>query len=342
MPAMSKPTQHGGDPSALEAIHGKPADGWLDLSTGINPDGYPVSGLGEADWRGLPTAAQMAALKAVARSSYGVPRAAAEIVAAPGSQALIQWLPRLRPAGHVAVLGPTYSEHGPAWRDAGHRVASVESVETLADADVAVLCNPNNPDGRTIEPERLLSLHARLAAKGGWLIVDEAFADAEPGASLAAATGLPGLIVLRSLGKFFGLAGLRLGFALTDPGTRAALGRALGPWAVSTPAAIIGARALGDSAWIAATRQALPERAARLDRLLAAAGFEIIGGTALFRLVRSVRAEALFADLAGAGVCARRFSDRPDILRFGLPAATAWERLGAALAYLPVPALGGS
>ena len=341
MPAMSKPIEHGGDPSALEAIHGKPADGWLDLSTGINPDGYPVTGLGAVDWRALPTAAQMAALEAAARSSYGVP-GAATVVAAPGSQALIQWLPRLRPAGHVAILGPTYDEHDPAWREAGHRVSLVESFEALAGADVAVLCNPNNPDGRTIAPQRLLALGARLAAKGGWLIVDEAFADAEPAISLAAATGLPGLIVLRSLGKFFGLAGLRLGFALTDPTTAAALAGALGPWAVSTPAAIIGARALGDSAWIAATRQALPERAARLDRLLAAAGFEIIGGTALFRLVRSARAEALFAELAGAGVCVRRFSDRPGLLRFGLPAATAWERLGAALADLAVPALGGS
>jgi cobalamin biosynthetic protein CobC len=283
----------------------------------------------------------MASLEAAARACYGVPRAA-EVVAAPGSQALIQWLPRLRPGGDVAILGPTYSEHGPAWRDAGHRVALVDDFEALADADIAVLCNPNNPDGRILTPERLLALHARLAAKGGWLIVDEAFADAEPATSLAAASGLPGLIVLRSLGKFFGLAGLRLGFALTDQKTGGALAGALGPWAVSTPAAIIGARALGDTAWIAATRQALPERAARLDRLLVGAGFEIIGGTALFRLVRSAGAEALFANLAGAGVCVRRFSDRPEILRFGLPAASAWERLGAAVAELAAPPLGAT
>ncbi len=341
MPAMSKPIEHGGDPSALEAIYGKPLDGWLDLSTGINPDGYRVPGLGAVDWQALPTTAQFAALEAAARACYGVP-GAATVIAAPGSQALIQWLPRLRPAGDVAILGPTYGEHGPAWRDAGHRVALVDDFEALADGDVAVLCNPNNPDGRTIAPERLLVLQARLTAKGGWLVVDEAFADAEPATSLAAASGLPGLIVLRSLGKFFGLAGLRLGFALTDPKTGAALVRALGPWAVSTPAAIVGARALGDGAWIAATRQALPERAARLERLLAAAGFEIIGGTALFRLVRSARAEALFAKLAGGGICVRRFPDRPGLLRFGLPGETAWERFREAVADLAAPALGGS
>ena len=331
MPAMSKPTQHGGDPSALEAIHGKPPDGWLDLSTGINPDGYLVTGLGEADWRALPTAAQMASLEAAARACYGVPRAA-EVVAAPGSQALIQWLPRLRPGGDVAILGPTYSEHGPAWRDAGHRVALVDDFEALADADIAVLCNPNNPDGRILTPERLLALHARLAAKGGWLIVDEAFADAEPATSLAAASGLPGLIVLRSLGKFFGLAGLRLGFVLTDTAIGDDFAASFSPWAVSGPALEVGRTALADSAWCETMRARLADDACRLDTLFAGAGISVVGGTSLYRLIKTDSAARLHERLARQGILVRIFDDRPNLARIGLPGeAASFNRLADAL-----------
>jgi len=328
---MSKPTQHGGDPSALEAIHGKPPDGWLDLSTGINPDGYLVTGLGEADWRALPTAAQMASLEAAARACYGVPRAA-EVVAAPGSQALIQWLPRLRPGGDVAILGPTYSEHGPAWRDAGHRVALVDDFEALADADIAVLCNPNNPDGRILTPERLLALHARLAAKGGWLIVDEAFADAEPATSLAAASGLPGLIVLRSLGKFFGLAGLRLGFVLTDTAIGDDFAASFSPWAVSGPALEVGRTALADSAWCETMRARLADDACRLDTLFAGAGISVVGGTSLYRLIKIDSAARLHERLARQGILVRIFDDRPNLARIGLPGeAASFNRLADAL-----------
>lgn len=318
-------TEHGGDPQALEAAYGKPKDGWLDLSTGVNPEGYPVGEVAAADWRLLPTAGLLKSLDDAARAYCGISSQAA-IVAAPGSQALIQWLPRLRKPGRMRVLGPTYGEHAPAWRAAGHKVDEVDRLGALAGADVAVVVNPNNPDGRLFSQSELLAL------KTGLLVVDEAFVDPTPEASLASQVGRPGVVVLRSLGKFFGLAGVRLGFALTDKATGAALAEALGPWAVSTPAARIAIRALSDQTWIAVQRRSLPERAARLDRLLAGADLEVVGGTALFRLAHSDRAPEVFERLASAGIAVRRFESDPRRLRFGLPGPEAeWLRLAAAL-----------
>jgi cobalamin biosynthetic protein CobC len=310
----------------LEALYGRPKAGWLDLSTGINPDSYPVGEIAASDWRMLPTPALLKDLEAAARDYYGIPKGAA-IVAGPGSQALIQWLPRLRKPGSVRVLVPTYGEHAPAWRAAGHTVEEVRGFRDLAGADVAVVVNPNNPDGRLLDPTALLAIKADL------LVVDEAFMDPTPAVSLAAQAGRPGLVILRSLGKFFGLAGLRLGFALTDAATGKALAEALGPWAVSTPAARIATRALADQAWIAEQLGALPERAARLDKLLMDAGLAIVGGTKLYRLVESDRTPQVFEKLAKAGIAVRRFATDPRRLRFGLPGPEAdWLRLAAALA----------
>jgi cobalamin biosynthetic protein CobC len=318
-------TEHGGNPEALEALYGKPRAGWLDLSTGINPESYPVGEIAASDWRMLPTAALFKDLEDAARGYYGLPREAA-LVAAPGSQALIQWLPRFQKPGRVKVLVPTYGEHAPPWRAAGHRVEEVGAVGDLAGADVAVMVNPNNPDGRLTDPSALLSVGAEL------LVVDEAFMDPTPHMSLASRAGRPGLVILRSFGKFFGLAGLRLGFALTDLARSKAFAEALGPWAVSTPAARIAIRAFADQAWIAQQLGTLPEKAARLDKLLIKAGFAVVGGTGLYRLAQSDRAPQVFERLAQAGIAVRRFATDPHRLRFGLPGLEAdWMRLAAAL-----------
>ncbi len=335
------PLHHGGDLAWAVARFGPSNTGWLDLSTGINPQPYPVPPLpaerwAEA-WTRLPGTAAVDALRAAAARCYGV-RALGAIVAAPGTQALIQLLPRLRPAGRVAVLGPTYAEHAHAWAAAGHAVTEVaasggEPWGDLGDtADVVVVTNPNNPDGHAVAPVRLIEAAAALAARGGWLVVDEAFADTAPVLSVAAAAGRPGLVVLRSFGKFFGLAGVRLGFALTGPGLAARTAAGLGPWAVSGPAIAVGTAALADRAWIAATRTALNAAAARLDRLLAAHGLGVAGGTSLFRLVEDPAAPEVFERLGRAGILVRHFPGRPDRLRFGLPGSEAdWRRLEAAL-----------
>jgi cobalamin biosynthetic protein CobC len=319
---------HGGDLVTASAIYGVPAGGWVDLSTGINPIPYPFEAPPVAVSARLPGRELEQTLINAARDYYG---AGGELVAGAGTQAFIQSLPRLRVAARVGVRGPTYSEHARAWSRTGHEVSEVQRFDDLADFDVAVVVNPNNPDGKRTEPQRILGLAARMAQKGGLVIVDEAFCDTEPQLSVAGRAGQPGMVVLRSFGKFFGLAGLRLGFALCSAQLAPTLRDALGPWAVSGPALHIGAKALGDFKWQASARARLDTKRDRLDGLIEGAGFKVLGGTALFRLVET-DGLALHRHLARSGIWTRAFEWSPDRLRFGLPGDDAgWSRLAKAL-----------
>lgn len=331
MSAIQHAISHGGDLTAAEARYGKPKDGWLDLSTGINPQPYPFLPPDADAWHRLPQQAGLDRLIDAAARRYGAPDPAC-IVAAPGSQAILQWLPRLIAPTQATVLGPTYGEYAPTWRAGGHEVRMARALDHAAGSGIVVLANPNNPDGRRHAPDALLDLAATLATRGGWLVVDEAFADADPEISVARHAGAAGLVVLRSLGKFYGLAGLRLGFALAPADLAARLGAAIGPWAVSGPALAIGAQALKDAAWAAETRDRLALASARLAALLRDAGCAPVGGTALFQLVRHAKAAALHEHLGRQGILIRAFESEPDWLRFGLPAARDVPRLAAALA----------
>jgi len=320
---------HGGDLAAATTRFGTPPGGWIDLSTGINPTPYPLPGLSPDSWTRLPQSAGLKSLKAAAANAYGA--AGPDLIAcAPGTQALIQALPRVLGARRVAVLGPTYAEHGAAWRASG---TEVDEVADLPPPDRSlVLVNPNNPNGRAVDPGRL-SAWARDAAEANhWLIVDEAFADVRPDISLVPVLPLANVIVLRSFGKFHGLAGLRLGFALTAPRMVRRLEADMGPWAVSGPAQDIGARALADQAWATAERARLAARMARLRVLLTGAGLGIVGGTDLFVLAHHAEALTLYDHLAGAGILVRRFRVNSTWLRFGLPGSEDhWQRLDKAL-----------
>ncbi len=277
-------------------------------------------------WTRLPETEAMTALEAAAAARYGSPPGVGT-VAAPGTQAIIQQLPALLDGHDVRVLGPTYAEYERVFAPRA-AVRVVADLGDLAGADVAVVVNPNNPDGRLFAPAALTA----AAAGVGALVVDEAFIDAlDPGDSLV--PHLPArAMVLRSFGKFYGLAGLRLGFAVAPPDLANDLRSRLGPWAVSGPALTIGARALADADWPAASRRRLADEAVRLDRMLAAAGLEPAGGTPLFRLARHPRAPTVFEHLARAGILTRPFARDATWLRFGLPgSAEQWARLHAAL-----------
>lgn len=313
---------HGGDLAGAEARFGKPADGWLDLSTGINPLGWPVPALDAEIWRRLPDGGLMGRCLEAAARYYGVGEQAA-VVAAPGSQAIIQALPTLVAPSRVTILAPTYAEHAAAWAAAGHTVEEREDVPD--DASVVVVVNPNNPDGRLFDPTSLAELAAALRANDGLLVVDEAFGDLIPEASLAAQAG-PGLVVLRSVGKFFGLGGIRLGFALCEPDLANALHAIMGPWAVSGPSLAVGVMALTDEGWIANMRKQLAREAQLMDELLTNHRLDVIGGTDLFKLVQAPRAWALYEHLAQRGVLVRAFAHNHRILRFGLPAGHAQRR----------------
>jgi cobalamin biosynthetic protein CobC len=321
--------EHGGRLLRAAQRYGIPPERWLDLSTGINPVAWPVPEIPARAWHRLP------------EDDDGLVEAARDYYAAPalwpvaGSQAAIQALPELREASRVGVLAPGYAEHAHAWRRCGHRVELRTADELIAgvdDYDVVVLIHPNNPGGDRFERERLLDLHERLAARGGWLVIDEAFMDATPEHSLCAHSGREGLVVLRSAGKFFGLAGARAGFVCAAPALLERLRDRLGPWAVPGPTRYVLRQAFADRDWQAAMRVRLRAQGERLAELLRTHGLAPSGGSAFFQWHRSDQAAALHEALARRGILTRLF-DAPPSLRFGLPGDDGqWTRLDAALA----------
>jgi cobalamin biosynthetic protein CobC len=318
------PILHGGDLGAVRRHFPQAPEPWLDLSTGINPIAYPLGAIAAEAWSRLPSRADEEALRTVAAKRLGV-RDPAMIVAAPGTQALIQLLPRLMAKARVAIVGLTYGEHEASWRRQGHDVTVVEEFARTDGYDVTVIVNPDNPTGR------LLSA-TELRASNATLVVDEAFIDFLP-TSASLARDLPSnAIVLRSFGKAYGLAGLRLGFAIAKPDLAARLREELGPWAVSGPALAIGTTALADTTWLRSTAARLKDDGARLDTLLTKAGFVLLGGTPLFRLAQHEEAVKIVERLGQLGIHVRAFSHQPRWLRFGLPGSdTEFRRLGTAL-----------
>jgi len=321
--------EHGGRLLRAAQRYGIAPERWLDLSTGINPVAWPVPQIPARAWHRLPEDDD--GLVEAACDYYGAPA----LLPVAGSQAAIQALPELREASRVGVLAPGYAEHAHAWRRCGHRVELLAADELIAgveDFDVVVLIHPNNPGGDRFDREVLLGLHERLAARGGWLLIDEAFMDATPGHSLCAQSAREGLIVLRSAGKFFGLAGARAGFVCAAPALLERLRDRLGPWTVAGPARYVLCQAFADRDWQAAMRVRLCAQSARLASLLQTHGLAPSGGSAFFQWHRSEAAAALHEALARRGILTRLF-DAPASLRFGLPGdAAQWERLDAALA----------
>jgi cobalamin biosynthetic protein CobC len=321
---------HGGGLAAMRSAFPDAPTPWLDLSTGVNPWPYPCDAIPPCAFARLPESDLEARAAAAAADYLGCP--ASSIALTPGSQAAIQILPLLLTVHRVAIISPTYAEHADLWRRAG---AHVEETTHLPEPDAfncVVVVNPNNPNGRRFEPERLRQFADGQSKSGGALIVDEAFADLAPDISTVARAHAPGLIVLRSFGKFFGLAGLRLGMLIAEPQLVARAKARLGPWAVSGPALNIAARAYRDTDWHQQMRARLQRAAQHLDGILVDGGLRVLGGTDLFRWVEARDAHALWRLLATKGIYVRRFSWSDKRLRFGLPAdLTASVRLAEAL-----------
>lgn len=325
--------RHGGALDAAIARHGGRREDWLDLSTGINPVAAELPAFPSEAFSRLPESSLERAALDAARRAYGAP-ADAGIVAAPGSQALISLLPFLLSPTEVAIVEPTYAEHRRAFAAAGHEVVGIDRPDDIAGTvKIAVVVNPNNPDGRIFSRADLSDLHRHMAASGGLLVVDEAFMDVTPDMTLASQAGRPGLLIHRSFGKFFGLAGLRLGFALTTPELAGQLSERLGPWAVSGPALVCAEALLGDAEAIHATRQRIRRQAEMLFDAVLDRRTPLVGRTALFATIRHERAGALFEALCRRRILTRPFTERPDWLRIGNPAGSEEvARLRAALA----------
>ncbi len=328
-----EPLLHGGDLEAARRLFPAAPEPFVDLSTGINPNPYPMPAIPAELFARLPDSAALALLSAIAARAYGAP-SAGHVVAAPGTQILLPLVAGLARPGRAVILAPTYAEHALAAALAGHSIVEAAELGALGEGTLAIVSNPNNPDGALFAKDDLLALAETLRRRSGLLVVDEAFMDVgPPGASLAGEVSRGNIVVLRSFGKFFGLAGVRLGFAVAAPALAQRLAALLGPWAVSGPALFVGAEALADRDWIAATQRALPLAAARLDTILARSGLGIVGGTSLFRLTHMRAADRLFDQLGRAGILVRRFPEHPGWLRFGLPAQEPeWRRFEIAMA----------
>ncbi|MHC9417123.1 aminotransferase class I/II-fold pyridoxal phosphate-dependent enzyme [Sphingomonas citri] len=323
-------TYHGGRADAAARLYPDAPAPWLDLSTGINPFAWDGADVPLAALRALPSPAELDALRYAAAAAFDAKETA--ITALPGSEIGLRALAGLALPRPWHVVAPSYRTH----------VAALPGAATIGDAAVGavahgggtlLLANPNNPDGRCWPAARLLELAQALAERGGVLVVDEAFADSVAGASVLPLLARDDrVLVFRSFGKFFGLAGVRLGFAAGGAALVGALAARLGSWPVSTAALRIGTAAYRDTAWIAATRERLVTASAALDAVLAAHDLAPTGACPLFRLVERQDAPLLFERLARAGILLRPFNEAPERLRIGLPGdAAALARLDAAL-----------
>lgn len=324
---------HGGRLLEAAACYGIPPQHWIDLSTGINPDGWQPANLPADVWARLPQNDD--GLIDAAREYYS----AIPLLPVAGSQAAILALPRLRASGSVAVLHPGYSEHAQAWKRTGHTVHCLDAAtigRRLHEFEVVVVARPNNPTGECLAEEQILQWHRQLAARGGWLVVDEAFIDTTPQRSITPLSSRQGLITLRSPGKFFGLAGARVGFVISHPTLLNALQCELGPWTVCSASRHVVRQALLDTDWQQRSRTRLQQQGRRLQQLLERYDLRPDGGCALFQWCTSEHAPKIHHQLARRGILTRLF-DAPHSLRFGLPAGEdQWQRLDDALQCAPV------
>lgn len=338
---MTVPIVHGGGITAAARRHGGRPEDWLDLSTGINPQPVKLPDIPASAWHRLPDRHLVDSARAAARGYYR----SGDILPlpVPGTQSVIQLLPRLAGKGRrIAVLSPTYGEYARAFQLSGFPVDPIGSVDAVgAEHGLVIVVNPNNPDGCMLSAQTLIELHDRLRARDGLLIVDEAFGDVTPELSLAPyAARMPRLVIFRSFGKFFGLAGLRLGFVIAEPSILAAFEDWLGPWAVSGPALFLAASLLGGDT--APVRASILKRREALDVVLQSAGLMVSGGTALFALVNDARTSDIYSRLCEHHILVRKFDYAPNWLRFGLaPDHEADRRLAQALTGLKPAGLDG-
>lgn len=308
---------HGGRlDAAISEYGGKPED-WLDLSTGINPSAYPVPPISEKSWHRLPDEMAQVQLEKAARNYYRVPPGL-DLVASNGTQAILQKLPQVLLQGNAAILSPTYKEHQHCWKQAGRTVFAPGGLNEAVDAaEIVVVVNPNNPTGATISPDVLVEAAQKLSDKSGFLIIDEAFADVFPELSCVPQMR-ENMIVLRSFGKFFGLAGLRLGFTIGVKSIVDQLQVKLGPWNVSGPALEIGARALGDFGWASKTRAQIKQNSEDQSEVISTCGLQLIGNAGLFMEFEHPKASEIYQALLSQQILVRSFEKRKTRLRFGL------------------------
>lgn len=326
-----KGLKHGGRVLAAAKKYHIAKENWVDLSTGLNPNGWPVPKVPTEVWQALPEDDD--GLQTAACQYYGCDAC----LPVAGSQVAIQILPTLRSRSKVGVISPTYAEHEYNWKQSGHDVTQVNINDVdqyINELDVLVVINPNNPTGDLIKSKQLLSWYQYLSTRGGWLIIDEAFMDVTPEHSLVSSANKPGLIILRSMGKFFGIAGIRCGFVIADNEILQRLAKKIGPWSLTGPTRFVAKQALLDKTWQVTIIKKINESSIRLRDLLSQSGLPPKGGTALFQWLEHAYAEELYEACAEKGVLIRLYktNEATSSLRFGLPASEKqWQQLNNVL-----------
>jgi len=321
--------RHGGRLREAMAAHPDAREPWLDLSTGINPEPWSGPRASAGALGRLPDPGTLAELEATAARAFGVADAG-RVVALAGADTALRLAPLLLGEGAVALVAPIYGGHVEAW--SGRRPTTVCAIDhpRAVDADILVLANPNNPDGRQTSRDAVRGLVEARSARGRWTIVDESFVETAPHLSVADQT-IERLMVLRSFGKFYGLPGARLGFVISDNDLARKFRAILGDWPVSADALALGLGAYADEAWRRATASWLAAQARNVDAVLSGAGLVVLGGCDLFRWVEAPDAHRLFSALCAQGVLTRPFAEHPTRLRFGVPARHDLDRLRRAL-----------
>lgn len=311
---------HGGALDKAIAQYGGEVQNWLDLSTGINPYHYPIKGISLKSYTQLPQQADLAKLIDVARHAYNCEKG--EVLVGNGTQILIENLPKIFAKSTIAILAPTYEEHAKNWQKNGHKVVLTDDIETAKTADHLLIVNPNNPTGKLFTRAELMALHAYFAKKNGYLIVDEAFIDCQPEFSLAGKAGIENLIILRSFGKFYGLAGVRIGFLLSSKNIVARMQAGFGLWGIAGCSMQLATKALLDDVWQQKMCLTLQVEMQEMQEILLQNGFKTIGSTALFCLVKmpntAISAYKYYEKLCESHILSRKFEADDTILRFGL------------------------
>ncbi|MEL0638039.1 aminotransferase class I/II-fold pyridoxal phosphate-dependent enzyme [Marinomonas sp. TI.3.20] len=257
------PPKHGGDLAYWQRKVGAQALNWLDLSSACNREPWPVPAMDPALWNELP---DQAMLMAQAERYYGVRPSAIGA----GSQHIIESLPALlaEKLPHKKVMVPHigYQEHAFAWQKWGYEIGYYHTIDELLEQtwQVAVVIQPNNPTGHLYRLDDLQAVLAKAESMNAYLVVDEAFIDPISEQSFLQGNDFSvwpdSLFVMRSVGKFFGLAGARVGFAFCSVHWQVALKNLMGPWPVATPSLYLVGAAFDDVAWQAQARQHLAQR----------------------------------------------------------------------------------
>lgn len=314
---------HGGCLNKAAKQFSIPIEDWIDLSTGLNPNHWPIPNIPDNCFTRLPEDDD--GLVEAAKKYYQVEN----LLPVAGSQSVIQLLPLLRTKSKVAVPSIGYAEHAYQWQMAGHEVVSYTTLNIdniINDVDVVIVINPNNPTGEAYTQKQLMIWHKKIKSKQGWLIVDEAFIDAEEISSLVNVTHQSGLIVMRSIGKFFGLAGIRSGFVFAEQNLLEKINEKLGPWALTGVSRYITTKALSDNDWILKSKQTLKRSSESMNNLI----YEYAGidssGTYLFKTIIHEKSERIAELFAMNGILVRLLDNKKG-LRFGLPSNENWKKV---------------